>query len=126
MDGHRIETTVVKEGELILEGLPFHVGDRVEVVIVAKRDAAGEEMLISIGHAVSVIPDVPRRNAAIERLAGRRAGPPHRAARNVAYLVEHYRFASAAAGRNRPTQSEGQSRRAWWTWMISSCSSPMR
>lgn len=39
MDGHRIEATVVKEGELVLEGIPFHVGDRVEVVIVAKREA---------------------------------------------------------------------------------------
>lgn len=60
-------------------------------------EAAGEEMLFSIGHAGAVIPDVPRRNAKIEREARRRAGPPHRAGRDVAFLVELYRLATAAA-----------------------------
>ena len=62
-------------------------------------EVAGEEMLFSIGHAAFVIPDVPGRNGAIEREARRRAGPAHRAARDVAFLVELYRLATAEAGR---------------------------
>ncbi len=62
-------------------------------------EAAGEEMHFSIGHAGFVIPDVPRRNAKIEREARRRAGPAHRAARDVAFLVEFYRLATEAAVR---------------------------
>jgi len=68
-------------------------------------DAAGEEPLFSIGHAGSVIPDVPRRNARIEREARRRAGPAHRAARDVAFLVELYRLATEAAGRRKKDQT---------------------
>jgi DNA polymerase III epsilon subunit-like protein len=64
-------------------------------------EAAGEEMQFSIGHAGSVIPDVPRRNGRIEREARRRAGPAHRAARDVAFLVELFRLATEAAARKQ-------------------------
>ena len=59
-------------------------------------EAAGEQMHFRIGHAGFVIPDVPGRNAAIEAEARRRAGPPHRAARDVAYLVVLHRLATHA------------------------------
>ena len=59
-------------------------------------EAAGVEMRFRIGHAGYLIPDVPGRNAAIESEARRLAGPPHRAARDVAYLVELHRLATAA------------------------------
>ncbi|MCC6744453.1 MAG: hypothetical protein IT175_11385 [Acidobacteria bacterium] len=62
-------------------------------------EAAGEEMRFRIGHAGLLIPDVPGRNAEIESEARRRAGPAHRAARDVAYLVELYRLATDAVRR---------------------------
>ena len=60
-------------------------------------EAAGEEMRFRMGHVGLLIPDVPGCNAAIESEARQRAGPPHRAARDVAYLVELYRLATDAA-----------------------------
>ena len=59
-------------------------------------EAAGEQMRFRIGHAGTLIPDVPGYNAAIEAEARRLAGPPHRAARDVAYLVELHRLATDA------------------------------
>ena len=41
MDGHRIEATVEKDGELTLEGLPFHAGEEVEVIILPRHGVAG-------------------------------------------------------------------------------------
>ncbi len=65
-------------------------------------EAAGVEMRFRIGHAGFLIPDVPGRNVAIESEARRRAGPPHRAARDVAFLVELYRLATDAARASMP------------------------
>ena len=65
-------------------------------------EAAGEEMRFRIVHAGLLIPDVPGRNAAIESEARRRAGPPHRAARDVAYLVELHRLATDARRNSMP------------------------
>ncbi|MEK6304518.1 MAG: hypothetical protein AABO41_27845 [Acidobacteriota bacterium] len=34
MERHRIETTLKQDGILIIEGLPFHAGETVEVIIL--------------------------------------------------------------------------------------------
>ncbi len=35
MEAHRIETTLTQDGTLILDNLPFHAGETVEVIILA-------------------------------------------------------------------------------------------
>lgn len=44
MSTHRIEVTLTNDGTLTLNGLPFHAGDAVEVLIVPRtlRPGAGE------------------------------------------------------------------------------------
>ncbi len=34
MEAHRIETTLTRDGTLILDNLPFHAGETVEVIIL--------------------------------------------------------------------------------------------
>lgn len=34
MNAHKIETSLTEDGTLVLKGLPFHVGDVVEVIIL--------------------------------------------------------------------------------------------
>jgi hypothetical protein len=43
MNAHHLETTLEKDGTLVLEGLPFHAGDSVEVIIVTRssKSASG-------------------------------------------------------------------------------------
>ncbi|PIU31864.1 MAG: hypothetical protein COT06_05855 [Syntrophobacteraceae bacterium CG07_land_8_20_14_0_80_61_8] len=40
MHGYRVETTVSSQGSLIIKGLPFQAGDKVEVII--RRHKHGE------------------------------------------------------------------------------------
>ncbi len=35
MEADRIETTLTQDGTLILDNLPFHIGETVEVIILA-------------------------------------------------------------------------------------------
>ncbi|HZB95216.1 MAG TPA: hypothetical protein VE268_04575 [Herpetosiphonaceae bacterium] len=39
MEAHRIETTLIHDGTLVLDHLPFHAGDVVEVIILAQPAA---------------------------------------------------------------------------------------
>jgi hypothetical protein len=42
VEAHRIETTLIEDGTLVLEHLPFQAGARVEVIILAQAaDEAG-------------------------------------------------------------------------------------
>ena len=36
MNTHRIETTLKQDGTLTLDGLPFHAGETVEVIVLPK------------------------------------------------------------------------------------------
>jgi hypothetical protein len=36
MEAHRIETTLIQDGTLILDNLPFHAGETVEVIILGQ------------------------------------------------------------------------------------------
>ena len=36
MEAHRIETMLTQDGRLVLDHLPFHAGDVVEVIILAQ------------------------------------------------------------------------------------------
>jgi hypothetical protein len=36
MNAHKIETVLSEDGALMLKGLPFHVGDAVEVIILER------------------------------------------------------------------------------------------
>ena len=38
MQTYRVETTILRDGMLIIKGLPFQAGDKVEVVVRAHRD----------------------------------------------------------------------------------------
>ena len=37
MNGHRLDTTIGPDGSILLEGLPVHAGDQVEVIVRAKE-----------------------------------------------------------------------------------------
>ena len=39
MNAHKIETSLTEDGTLVLEGLPFHAGDVVEVIILQPQTA---------------------------------------------------------------------------------------
>jgi len=41
MNAHRIETTVNPDGTLLLQGIPFRPGDRVEVIIIERPPFSG-------------------------------------------------------------------------------------
>ncbi|PSB14880.1 hypothetical protein C7B61_04160 [filamentous cyanobacterium CCP1] len=41
MDIHKIETRFTEDGILVLEGLPFHAGDAVEIIIL--KQTTGEQ-----------------------------------------------------------------------------------
>ena len=46
MNAHKLAATVKQDGTILLEGLPFHAGDRVEIIIleqakVSHRPLAG-------------------------------------------------------------------------------------
>ena len=43
METHRIETTLEKDGTLTLTDLPFHAGETVEVIVLAKATPADGE-----------------------------------------------------------------------------------
>jgi hypothetical protein len=47
MSAHKIETTIDKDGVLILENLPFRAGDKVEVVITQHK-AEGRDSVYSL------------------------------------------------------------------------------
>ena len=40
MEAHRIETTLTQDRTLILDNLPFHAGETVEVIILAQPGRA--------------------------------------------------------------------------------------
>ena len=48
MNPHYIETTLDKDGCLILENLPFAAGDSVEVIILARQPASNGEKTYSL------------------------------------------------------------------------------
>jgi hypothetical protein len=39
MNAHKIETALTEDGTLVLQGLPFHAGDIVEVIILQLQSA---------------------------------------------------------------------------------------
>lgn len=41
MNSHRVETTITEDGLLTLKDIPFHAGDSVEVIILARAAASG-------------------------------------------------------------------------------------
>jgi hypothetical protein len=41
MNSHRVETTITEDGSLTLKDIPFHAGDSVEVIILARSAASG-------------------------------------------------------------------------------------
>ncbi len=41
MEAHRTETTLTQDGALVLDNLPFHAGETVEVIILAQPERAG-------------------------------------------------------------------------------------
>ncbi len=43
MNPHYVEATFERDGRLTLEDLPFHAGDSVEIIIVARQQAANGE-----------------------------------------------------------------------------------
>lgn len=43
MLAHRIEATIGQDGKLTLENLPFHSGERVEVIILTQPYKASEQ-----------------------------------------------------------------------------------
>ncbi|MEN3333352.1 MAG: hypothetical protein V7641_2717 [Blastocatellia bacterium] len=43
MNTHRTEVTLTEDGSLTLKNLPFHAGDSVEVIIVARSSKPGEQ-----------------------------------------------------------------------------------
>ncbi len=63
--------------------------------------AVGREMSFRFDESSRVIPDVPGLTFELVAEARRRAGREHRAANDVAYLVEYYRLAMAALERRR-------------------------
>lgn len=53
MDGHRVEATLNEDGVLTLSDLPFHAGDEVEVLIVARQSKSNSRQRYSLrGQAV--------------------------------------------------------------------------
>jgi hypothetical protein len=57
MNAHKIETVLSEDGILILQGLPFHVGDAVEVIILerSRSTSAGEATLKGLGESPSQV-----------------------------------------------------------------------
>ncbi|KOP24163.1 hypothetical protein ACE1AT_12195 [Pelatocladus sp. BLCC-F211] len=43
MLAHRVETTIGQDRKLTLENLPFHSGERVEVIILSQPQKASEQ-----------------------------------------------------------------------------------
>jgi hypothetical protein len=58
MNTHRIETTLVKDGTLVLEELPFQAGDSVEVIIVTRVSKSASESPYPL-HGVPIIYEEP-------------------------------------------------------------------
>ena len=58
MNAHHIETTIVKDGTLVLEGLPFQAGDSVEVIILTRVSKAISEDPYPL-HGVPIIYEDP-------------------------------------------------------------------
>jgi hypothetical protein len=53
MNAHKIETVLSEDGALILKGLPFHIGDAVEVIILERsRSVSTQESSSQIKNAV--------------------------------------------------------------------------
>jgi hypothetical protein len=46
MNAYKIETIVSEDGSLILKGLPFHMGDAVEVIILEKSPSQEEKAVV--------------------------------------------------------------------------------
>jgi hypothetical protein len=46
MNAYKIETTLSEDGSLILKGLPFHMGDAVEVIILEKFPSQEEKAVV--------------------------------------------------------------------------------
>jgi len=43
MGAYRVEATVCQDGSLVVRGLPFRPGEKVEVVVLARRQKEGAE-----------------------------------------------------------------------------------
>jgi hypothetical protein len=44
MNAHKIETVLTEDGTLILQGLPFHAGDAVEVIVLQAKTSQHEKL----------------------------------------------------------------------------------
>jgi len=65
MNTHRVETTFVKDGVLTLDGLPFHAGDSVEVIILPRPSRKGIVDRYPL-HGTSLIYECPTEPVAID------------------------------------------------------------
>lgn len=63
MNAHKIETVLSEDGTLMLQGLPFHAGDTVEVIILERSPSvfAGEASLKRLGESPSPLEKVMDR-----------------------------------------------------------------
>jgi hypothetical protein len=48
MNAHKVETVLSEDGTLTLQGLPFHIGDAVEVIILERSRSVSERESPSI------------------------------------------------------------------------------
>ena len=55
MFAHRLETTINQKGILRLEALPFKQGDKVEIIIIKRDDAALQQEQRTVGEYVGKI-----------------------------------------------------------------------
>jgi hypothetical protein len=57
MNAHKVETVLSEDGTLMLQGLPFHTGDEVEVIILERSHniSAGEATLKGLGESPSSV-----------------------------------------------------------------------
>jgi hypothetical protein len=67
MNAHKVETILPEDGTLMLQGLPFHAGDAVEVIILkrSRSVSAGETALKGLGglpHQMEKAEDQPEPN----------------------------------------------------------------
>ena len=43
MLAHRVEATLEQDGTVVLKDLPFHAGERVEIIVLAQETFTGEQ-----------------------------------------------------------------------------------
>lgn len=65
MNAHHVETTLAKDGTLVLEGLPFQAGESVEVIILSRSSKLRLENPYPL-HGSPLIYENPTEPVAIE------------------------------------------------------------